>query len=71
MTKKLFAVRKKIPDERGMKITSPSQDSPCSRASSPHMNSSEFLVLDKTVVGLGKMEIFDGEGASFSNDCEN
>ena len=31
--KKLFAARKKIPYERGMKITSPS------RASSPHMNS--------------------------------
>ena len=31
----------------------------------------EFLVLDKNVVGLGKMEIVDREGASFSNNCED
>ena len=36
---KLFAVRKKIPYERRMKITSPSRASSRSRASSPHMNS--------------------------------
>ena len=28
-----------MPYERGMKITSPSRDSPRKRASSPHMNS--------------------------------
>ena len=28
-------------------------------------------MLDKNVVGLGKMEIVDREGATFSNNCED